>query len=297
MKKIILSYAIAMSAIFSMTSCQKDQNINPDPQEIKFYASYNGETQTKATSVFTTGNKVTILGYTAGATVTSATSVPGTPVEATGGASGLLTPSAALYLPKGSYDFYSVSLNNTTAPGLTFTSGMSTQLTNGIDYLWTKAAGIAEGGTASFIYNHKAVGMEVNVSAGTGVSALSVTAISFTPTTASTASKMSLADGSIGAASVIGSLTPMSLSGTKGTYIMLPVGSVAVNVEITVNATIGGTTVTAKKYTATIPSQAYTSGSYYTANFTVSSTALQFTGAQVQDWTNQTISGVLLTEQ
>ncbi len=116
MKKIILSYAIAMSAIFSMTSCQKDQNIKPDPQEIKFYASYNGETQTKATSVFTTGNKVTILGYTAGATVTSATSVPGTPVEATGGASGLLTPSAALYLPKGSYDFYSVSLNNTTAP-------------------------------------------------------------------------------------------------------------------------------------------------------------------------------------
>ncbi len=296
MKKIILSYAIAMSAIFSMTSCQKNQNINPDPQEIKFYASYNGETQTKATSVFATGNKVTILGYTAGATVTSATSVPGTPVEATGGASGLLTPSAALYLPKGSYDFYSVSLNNTTAPGLTFTSGISTQLTNGIDYLWAKAS-IAEGGTASFIYNHKAVGMEVNVSAGTGVSALSVTAISITPTTASTSSKMSLADGSIGAASAIGSLTPMSLSGTKGTYIMLPVGSVAVNVEITVNATIGGTAVTAKKYTAAIPSQAYTSGSYYTANFTVSSTALQFTGAQVQDWTNQTISGVSLTEQ
>ncbi len=131
----------------------------------------------------------------------------------------------------------------------------------------------------------------------TGVSALSVTAISFTPTTASTASKMSLADGSIGAASAIGSLTPMSLSATKGTYIMLPVGSVAVNVEITVNATIGGTTVTAKKYTAAIPSQAYTSGSYYTTNFTVSSTALQFTGAQVQDWTNQTISGVSLTEQ
>jgi len=296
MKKRILSLATAMAVILTMASCQKEQKEN-SAKGILFYASYNGDIQTKATSVFTSGNKVTILGYSSGVDVTSSSAVSGTPLEATCGASGLLTPASALYLPKGSYDFYSVSLNSSTAPGLIFTSGQSAQLSNGIDYLWAKSTGISEGGTASFMYYHKAVGIEINITSGTGVSGLSVTSIKITPTIPTAASKMSLSNGIIGSANDVGVSTAMNLSGSKGTYIMLPINSTAINVELTVNATIGGTPVTAKKYTSTIPAQIYASGSYYIINFTVSSSAMQFTGAQVQDWTTQSITGATLAEQ
>jgi len=283
--------------ICTFSSCQKETEVEQNNGLMQFYAAYNGEFKTKGTSTFTSGNKVSIIGYTAGASTTTATAVSGTPVEATCGASGLLTPSTPIYLPKGTYDFYSVSLNSTSSPGISFISGSSAQLTNAIDYIWAKSSNISQGGTASFVYYHKAVGMEINIASGTGVSNLALTGISFTPTTPNITSKMALSDGTIGAASAVGSLTAMTITGSKGSYIMLPVGSVSINVEITVNATIGGTAVTSKKYTATIPSQAYQSGHYYTINFTISSTALQFTGAVVEDWTTQNISGVNLTEQ
>ncbi len=288
---------IAVLALFSIISCQKDKKIISSTKEIKFNASYNIGMQAKASTFFTTGNKVSILGYPVGASVASAQPVPGTPVDATGGTSGSLNPVTALYLPKGTYDFYSVSINNINSPGLIFTSGISGILANGTDYLWAKTTGISNGGTASFNYVHKAVGIEINVTAGSGLSEMAVTAISITPTTANESSRMNLADGVIGAASSVGStLVPMSLSGTKGTFIMLPVNSVSVSVEVTINAIIGGTQVTSKKYTATIPPQAYASGSYYTADFTVNSTAIKFEGALVQDWASQTISGATLIE-
>lgn len=297
MKKYLLIHmSITLSAIL-LNSCEKDNCYTQKVEKTEFYASYSCESQTKATSTFTSGNKVTIIGYVTGESPTTATMVSGTPVEATCGSSGILTPATSVFLPKGNYDFYSVSLNNTASPNMVFTSGISGQLGNGIDYLWAKCAGIAQGGTASFIYYHKAVGIEVNVSAGTGISNLTVTSISITPTTPTTTSKMQLSNGSIGNANSVGSLTPMTLSGLKGKYIMLPVSAIAINLELTVNATIGGTAVTAKKYSASIPSQAYSSGYYYTINLTVSSTAVVFSGAVVEDWTNQTISGISLTEQ
>ncbi len=295
MKNFITTGITIICTIFFI-SCEKSELSNRI-EESKFYASYSGESQTKATTTFTSGYKATILGYSAGANVTSATPVSGTPVDATCSSSGLLTPNSPVFLPKGSYDFYSVSLNNTTSPNMTFSSGVSGQLNNGVDYLWANCTGIAQGGTVSFVYRHKAVGIEINVASGTGISNLSVTSIKITPTTPAANSKMSLSSGSIGEASGVGALTEVSLSGLKGKYIMLPLSSIGINIELTVNATIGGTAVTAKKYSASIPAQAYSSGYYYTINLTVSSTSLQFSGALVDDWTGQTITGISLTEQ
>jgi hypothetical protein len=295
MKNFTITGIIIISTIFFI-SCEKSEP-SKKIEESKFYASYNGESQTKATTPFTNGYKATIYGYTAGANVTSATPVSGTPVDATCGSSGLLTPSSPVFLPKGSYDFYSVSLNNTASPNLTFSSGVSGQLSNGIDYLWAKCTDIAQGGTVSFTYKHKAVGIEINVASGTGVSINSLTSLKITPATPAANSKMDLSTGSIGEATSVGALTDISLSGFTGKYIMLPLSSTAINIELTVNATIGGTAVPAKKYSASIPAQAYSSGYYYTINLTVSSTALQFSGAKVDDWTGQTITGISLTEQ
>lgn len=294
--KNFITTGISIICTIIFISCEKSEP-SDIVEESKFYASFNGESQTKATTPFTNGYKATIYGFTAGANVTSATPVSGTPVDATCGSSGLLTPTSAVFLPKGSYDFYSVSLNSANSPNLTFSSGVSGQLSNGIDYLWAKCTGIAQGGTASFTYNHKAVGIEINVAPGTGVSNLSVTSISISPTTPATNSKMNLSTGSIGEASSVGALSPISLSGLQGKYIMLPLSSIGLNIELSVNATIGGTAVTAKKYSASIPAQVYSSGYYYTINLTVSSTALQFSGALVDDWTYQSITGISLTEQ
>lgn len=295
MKNFITTGITIICTIFFI-SCEKNELSN-NIEESKFYASYSGESQTKATTTFTSGNKVTIFGYSAGANVTSATLVSGTPVDATCSSSGLLTPSSPVFLPKGSYDFYSVSLNNATSPNMTFSSGVSGQLSNGVDYLWANCTSIAQGGTVSFVYKHKAVGIEINVASGTGISNLTVTSIKITPTTPAANSKMNLSSGSISEASSVGALTEISLSGLKGKYIMLPLSSTGINIELTVNATIGGTAVTAKKYSASIPAQAYSSGYYYTINLTVSSTSLQFSGALVDDWTGQTITGISLTEQ
>ena len=297
MKKITV-LLLTICALAMLPSCQKERGIDGSERKaMKFYASYIFEAATKAPTIFPSGNKATIIGYIAGATVSSATPVAGTPVEATGGASGTLSPVSALFLPKGSYDFYSVSLNTTTPAGLTFISGISAQLSNGTDYLWAKHASVSEGGAVTFSYSHKAAGMEINVSAGTGVSGMTVTSIKFTPAKPDATSKMNLSTGTIGSAAVKDVSTPMSLTSNKGTFVMVPLASQSLNVEVTVNATIGGTPLTGKVYTAAIPAQVYNGGTYYTLNLTVSATSMSFTGAQVEDWTSQTISGLTLIEQ
>ncbi len=296
MKSIKIFYSIIILLLIS-TSCQKENLNKLQKEEIKFYASYSADSQTKATSTFASGNKVTIIGYSSEANTASAPTVAGTPIDATCNSSGLLTPASPIYLPKGNYDFYSVSLNNSTAPEINFSSGISGQLTNEVDYLWAKCTNIANGGNVSFVYWHKAVGIEINITSGIGISNLIVTSISFTPTAPSSISKMKLSDGSIESANSVGSLTAMALNSNKGKFIMLPVNAVNLNVEVIVNATIGGTPVTGKKYTATIPAQNYLSGSYYMVNFTISSSAMQFTGTLIEDWTTQNISGVTLSEQ
>ncbi len=293
MKKIVAAVCLI---VFGMQSCEKGE-ISKVESEMRFSASYNLEPLTKAPIPFPSGNKSTIFGYNAGANLTSATPIAGTPLEATGSGTGALTPESPLFLPKGSYDFYSVSINSNTPAGLTFTSGVSGQLVNQRDYIWAKHASVAQGGSVIFAYTHKAVGVEVNIAAGTGVSSMSVTSIRFTPTKADASSKMTLSNGVIAPASDKDALTAMSLTASKGSYIMLPMASQILDIEVTVNATIGGVSQTAKVYSGVVPARAYAAGTYYTINLTISATALTFTGSTVEDWTTQTITGVTLTEQ
>ncbi len=264
--------------------------------EMRFAASYENGVHTKAPTPFPSGNKATVIGYVAGSDVTVSTPVSGTPVELTGGSPGVLNPSTPVYLPKGSYDFYSVSLNDASTPGLVFTSGLSGVLSNGKDYLWAKHSNVAQGGTVLLAYTHKAVGVEINISSGSGVSSLSVSSVRFTPSRPESSSKMTLSTGVITPSSTIEALTAMNLESLKARYIMLPLTAHQLNVEVTVNAVIGGIPVSDKVYTATIPSMAYSSGNYYTLNLTVTASSMNFSGSTVDDWINQTITGVTLTE-
>lgn len=288
----------ALCAFALLTSCEKEQRVEEEKMEaVRFLASYQEEVVTKAPAPFTVGNKSTIIAYKSGESPLSSTPSAGTPLEATSATGGVLTPTTPLYLPKGSYDFYSVSQNTATAPGITFTSGVSAQLANNKDYLWAIVTSVNEGGTVGFSYSHKAVGIEINITQGSGISGLTVTSIKFTPAKADASSKMSLATGEIGKAAQKDVLTEMALSGSKGSYIMVPLGSVSLDIEITANLTIGGIPVTGKKYLATIPARSYEGGTLYTLNLSVSATSLAFTSTVLQDWTTQTITGVTLTEQ
>lgn len=296
--KNLKNYLFAIAAITLLWSCQKEETgLVEERNEVQFFACYNEAQFTKAPQAFPLNNKATIYGYTAGNDVTTKSPVSGTPVDATALIAGVLTPSPLLYLPKGSYDFYSVSLNSSTAPGLTFTSGVSGQLSNDIDYVWSKVSEISQGGIVNFSYKHKAVCLEMNVVAGNGVTSLVVKSITTTASQPSASSKMTLSDGSIAPTSTVSTPCAMTISENKGTKIMLPLSSNALAVEVTVDATIGGTQVNSKKYSATLPAIAYISGNYYTINLTVDATSITFSGALVEDWTLQTLSNLTLTEQ
>jgi len=292
-REIIAMLTLSLTAL---VACTQERGSLKSETEMKFRASYENEVITKAPTPFGTGNKAVVFGFTAGADVTLTPAVSGTPVELTGGLSGVLNPASPLYLPKGNYDFYSVSGNDASSPGITFTSGLSGQLNNGRDYLWAKQAGVAQGGTVVLSYSHKAVGIEINVAAGSGVSSLTVSSIRFTPAKAESSSKMALSTGSIGSSSTKEALTSMNLESLRGRFIMLPLSSQQLDVEVTVTAVIGGVSVTGKVYNASVPSMSYISGNYYTLNLTVSASAMTFSGSTVDDWVNQTISGVTLTE-
>lgn len=296
--KNLKSYHFAIVAIALLWSCQKEENAQRrEKSEVQFFAYYNETPFTKAPPAFKVGNKASIYAYSAGANPTSATFTSGTPVEATVLTEGTLTPEPLLYLPKGTYDFYSVSLNSKTAPGLTFAAGYSGQLTNDKDYLWASASSISEGGSVSFQYQHKAVGIEIAVSAGDGVSNLSVTSIKITPSKPTASSKMELKTGNISASSEKDVFSELILNGNKGEKIMLPLTSLPLDVEVILNATIGGTPVSNKKYIATLPARAYEAGKYYKFALTAGATVISFGGATLIDWTNETIASSPLTEQ
>lgn len=295
MKNSSYYYAVCISLLFA--SCTKEAtNREGYEGEVKFNASYYQDAQTKADIPFALGNKSTIIGYQSGDPVSTSSPVSGTPLEATCSTGSVLTPQNSLYLPKGSYDFYSVSTNSASAPALTFASGTSGQLANEKDYLWSKVSGVNEGGTVNFVYAHKAVGLELNILEGSGINSLSVTLIEITPSKADASSTMNLATGAITPSSSTDEFKPMTVSGTKGKYIMLPLASKAINIKVTTNVTIGGTSVTGKVYTGTIPSQSYAGGSYYTLNLYVTANEMIFAGATVQDWTTQSISDITLIE-
>jgi hypothetical protein len=297
-KTIISVRCCVIAASLLLLSCKKEESTQSvSGQPVTFKATYDTNTATKASQPFPEGNKASIFAYTSGSSPATASMVAGTPLEATAQSSGVLTPESQLYLPKGSYDFYSVSANNSTTPGLTFTNGISGILSNSKDYLWATHSSVQEGGVVNFSYTHSATLMEFNITAGSGVSSLQVTSLKFTPSKPESTSVMELANGSVSPCSQKEVLTETTLSGNTGRFIMLPLQSLSLDVQVTINAVIGDTPVTGKIYTASVPSQSYNAGTHYTINMSVSASSLSFTGSVIEDWATQTISGISLEEQ
>ena len=282
--------------VLLLLSCSKEEN-ELKVRETKFYASYNTNYSTKGENEFPLGNKAKIYCYNSGSTLSVSFPLAGTPKLATAGSSGNLTPSGSVVLPKGLYDFYAVSDNSSLSPEIDFESGYSQVLTNGKDYLWAKQANVNDGAIVSFSFSHRATGIEIKVSEGDGVEDLSITSVRITPPKPGVTSTMNLQTGIIGYSSEKNPLTSIPLHNGKYFWIILPAEMFAMEVEVTVNATIGGTAFTEKIYRATVPQQTFTGGILYSLNLSVNANYMSFTGSVIQDWTTQTISDIILTEE
>lgn len=256
MSKIYIIIIFLISILFG---CSKEPSA---PQEelnpINFFCGLE-QAQTKTNSVFASGNTAIIYAFASGEI---AANIGGTPLNATASGSGLLAPTSTIFLPKGNYDFYSVSANNSSSPNISFTGGVSGDLANGVDYLWAgnKNTTVNNGANVTFAYKHFACQMQIRIVANPRVSGLVVNSFKFTyPITSGV--KMNLSTGSISSSGSVTALSNVAGSGNTRNFICLPC-TVSSQVEININATIDGQPVTNKTYRATV-NQALVGGNSY----------------------------------
>ncbi len=278
-----------------LISCNKEVREN-EVRETKFYASFNKNFNTKGESLFPSGNRALIFCYSGGSTLIVSEPLASTPKSATADISGALNTAVPIILPKGLYDFYSISENNQAVPSMIFTSGTSEILENGKDYLWAKQTSVSQGGSVNFMYNHIATGVEVIVNPGDGVENLDILSVKITPSQPGSQSRLNLENGVIGVSNAKGELTLMNETEGKWNYIMLPSETLGIEIEVTVNVDIGGERSYNKVYRATIPEQSYTGGTLYSIGLILKADSVIFSGSVIRDWNTQIITGIILSE-
>ena len=311
--------------LLSAAGCTSDElQDKPITNEKGEYAiNFNGNmdlTLTKAgTENVAQDVKATISAYTSSANVTSAIAIAsnGYTVGTTTGAF-VGDADFVMYLPKGDYDFYAISCNSTaTVP--TFTSGVSEVLSNGVDYIYAKptpATTVPATTNVTLAFQRKAVKIIINVVSGEGVeltdwkaSAGTNDNATITPSDPSTTVKMALSDGTITPATALTTAANMTTEAVNtgahtatASYIMLPLASGQTpTVTLNVKVKIGGRAAESKTYTATLTapastSSAFTSGNQYTYTATLKANKIEFTGATVANWGEQTGGDLTPTE-
>lgn len=310
---------------FSAVGCTSDElQEKPITNEKGEYAvNFNGNmdlTLTKAgTEAVAQGVKATISAYTSEADVTSAAAIVSngytvgdTPGTFVGDDTGVPGTPFVMYLPKNDYDFYAVSCNSTaTVP--TFTSGVSVELSNGVDYIYAKptpATTVPTTTNVTLAFQRKAVLIEIKVK-GSDEGGLELTGWQSTSPATITPPKtadctMALATGVITPASSIdtdlsdevykAAMTTVAVATKESTatYTMLPVeADKTLKVKFKVKVKIGGRNEEEKTYTADLKAPdnsnnnnttAFLSGKKYTYNAILKANKITFTGATVADW-------------
>lgn len=313
--------------LLSAWGCTSDDlQDKPQTNEKGEYAiNFSGNmdlTTTKAgTETVATGVKAKISAYTASDDVTSKTPIVKEQGYTVGATAGTFVGdnSYVMYLPKGSYDFYAVSTNSTTDTDIsTFTNGVSEVLKNGVDYIWAKPSATEVPNTDKVValaFQRKAVKIIINVASGDGIELTEWEAgadndnATITPPDPSTTVKMALADGTITPATTLTTAVNMATEAVNtsahtatASYIMLPLASgQKPTVTLKVKVKIGGRAAESKTYTATLTapdatSKAFTSGNQYTYTATLKANKIEFTGATVANWGEQTGGALTPTE-
>ena len=172
----ILLSALLLGVVGCTSSIPEEQIDNEtDKYTVQFKGGISMTPQTKAESEdMGNGVKATIYAYENGKTDASVASH-----EYEAGSNGDLTgtKSYTMQLGKGSYDFYGVSENSTTASAPAFNQNSNTttaDLSNNVDYLWVKAANKSISSSSSdqnidLVFQRKAVKIAITIKSGTGI--------------------------------------------------------------------------------------------------------------------------------
>lgn len=167
--------------LLAATGCTTEEiSDTPIPNEKGEYAvNFSGGLDLELTKSIpdnlNNGVKATIAAYKTGQT-DAAVASHGYTANGSGDFTG--ESSYTMYLARGYYDFYAVSCNSITKEAPAFTSGTSSDLENGVDYIWAKAANQDIENTGKSItlgLAHKAVCIEITVktAANSGIELIS----------------------------------------------------------------------------------------------------------------------------
>ncbi len=241
MRRLLFTISVVLIAVL----CTKKTD-SPEGR-ITFYGSYHS--QTKSSAFLSSGTKSLIYAFAPGEINTP---LAGTPIALCASAGGLLTSGNTLFLPKGTYDFYSVSLNNNNSPALEFPNGVSGQLLNGVDYLWASVKNSPVNGNTNivFLYKHSVCKVNICITAATEITDLYVKSVKYTFPSES-GIRMNLKDGSVTTSQYVGFLTTIPGSDNIRTFTCLPCSAMMV-IEITIEAIVNGELLSDRVYRAAV---------------------------------------------
>lgn len=204
---------------------------------------------------------------------------------------GTLSPvSNPMYLPNGNYNFYSVTTNSSINqnPNFNTDTGISTSnLSNGIDYLWWGNPNVSILTTTvniPIIYSHCATQVVIKLVAGNGIVLNSQTAATITPSNPANLT-MNLKTGVINPATSLDSKTAaMGVSNFVSQFTMLPL-SMSGKITTTFTVLINNES-TPRVYTVNIPvpSGGLAPGKSYLYKAIVNANEITFDSVNVIDW-------------
>ncbi len=240
-------------------SCSRDSYSPDESSNLVKFSCIKTKTATKAGSFFPNGNIATIHAYSQGKIEGS---VGGTPTYATASVNGILTTESCIYLPKGYYDFYSVSENSSYVPDILFCNGLYGNLENFVDYLWAgnKNFHVDNGAYVTFEYQHMACQIQIKIESNDRVNGIEINSVMLT-LPAKEGVKMDLTSGFIRSSEYVYAMSTLPGYGNSRNLICLPCNS-PLQIEVNINACIDNQNVTNKSYGTTI-SQPLVGGKSY----------------------------------
>ncbi|MGL5787132.1 MAG: fimbrillin family protein [Bacteroidales bacterium] len=190
-----------------------------------------------------------------------------------------------MYLLPGSYDFYGISQNDTTLFQL-LTNWQSSELQNGIDYLWahTASKSITESSTfLAITFDHIAANLVFELESGNHVSINTLDSILIQTPVENI--KLNLLDAELPQSGQLSSeFTPMIISGLMGNYYILPVNTTTPLETLFYLKINGETKETAYNLKIHLPEGGYVSGKSYNYKLSITESEIIIKAFTVSDW-------------
>lgn len=270
------------------TSCgsSKDEpSVNPDPDNNIQFTAKVIPTKTNTTPLIP-GVIVTIYAYPTG------TNYPVNQGDYQAISSGALSgvDDYTMYLPNGTYNFYSVSSNNANTTQAQYNNQI-TDLENNTDYLWAiNSNELVQNSKKeiSIVLKHIATQVSIKMVAGSGITINSIdSAYIQMPDSSGT---INILNGTINQSSLSADSTRMNIVGNTAKAILLPTS--ATTIPFYVYLKINGESFSIP-YNAliTTPSGGFTSGNFYEYTAIINLENMVFSAYNVYDWNTNDLTG------